>query len=76
MTVLDALGDHYGVSAHALEFFAVHIEAEDEHGGNAVEVLRLCAETAGTQALVRRAFRHSVLAHRGMREGYDAFLQS
>jgi len=72
--LLDALGRHYGISRHALEFFEVHIEAEDEHGGNAVDVLRLCAQTAEQQVILRRAFRFSVLAHRGMREGYDRFL--
>jgi pyrroloquinoline quinone (PQQ) biosynthesis protein C len=72
--LLDALGRHYRISRHALEFFEVHIEAEDEHGGNAVDVLRLCAQTVEQQAILRRAFRFSVLAHRGMREGYDRFL--
>jgi len=70
-----SLGEHYGIDSKALEFWWVHVEAEDEHGHNAVDALRACAQTLEEQALIRRAFRLSVLAHCGMREGYDGFLQ-
>src|SRR4029450_13835624 len=35
--IYNALRDHYGLDAKTLEFYAVHVEAEDEHGGNAVK---------------------------------------
>ena len=69
-----ALDDHYKIDAKALEFWWVHVEAEDEHGKNARDALEICGQTIEQQALIRRAFRLSVLAHRGMREGYDRFL--
>ena len=70
-----ALREHYDVDERSLEFWAVHIEAEEEHGANAVRAIELCGQTREQQALIRRAFRFSVLAHRGMREGYDRFLE-
>lgn len=70
----EALGRHYGIDEKALEFWRVHIEAEEEHGENAEKALALCVETVQQQALLRRAFRFSVLAHAGMTEGYDRFL--
>ena len=70
----DALKTHYQISEAALEFFYVHIEAEEEHGENARRALELCAQTREQQALIRRAYRFSVLAHNGMREGYDRLL--
>ena len=69
-----SLGDKYGIDEKALEFWWVHVEAEDEHGHNAVDALAACGQTIEQQALIRRSFRLSVLAHRGMREGYDSFL--
>lgn len=69
-----ALDEHYGIEAGALEFWWVHVEAEDEHGKNATQAIELCGQTLEQQALIRRAFRFSVVAHRGMREGYDQLL--
>ena len=69
-----ALDEHYGIDAKALEFWWVHVEAEDEHGKNATQAIELCGQTLEQQALIRRAFRFSVIAHRGMREGYDQLL--
>jgi pyrroloquinoline-quinone synthase len=71
----DALRKHYGIDDRALEFWYVHIEAEAEHGENAEKALAICGQTREQQALIRRAFRFSVLAHNGMREGYDRFLE-
>jgi pyrroloquinoline quinone (PQQ) biosynthesis protein C len=71
-----ALDEHYGIDAKALEFWWVHVEAEDEHGHNATDALAACGQTLEQQALIRRAFRLSVVAHRGMREGYDALLEA
>ncbi len=72
----ESLKKHYAVDEKALEFWYVHIEAEHEHGDNAEQALALCGQTREAQALLRRAFRFSVLAHTGMREGYDRFLES
>ncbi len=72
----DGLRRHYNLDAHTLEFWAIHVAAEEEHGENAVAALERCGETAAQQALIRRAFRFSVLAHAGMTEGYDHFLDA
>jgi pyrroloquinoline quinone (PQQ) biosynthesis protein C len=72
--IYDGLRRHYKLDARALEFWAIHVEAEEEHGENAVAALERCGQTRDQQALIRRAFRFSVLAHAGMTEGYDRFL--
>jgi pyrroloquinoline quinone (PQQ) biosynthesis protein C len=72
----DGLKRHYRIDDHAMEFWAVHIRAEEEHGENAEQALRLCAQTREQQARIRRAFRFSVLAHAAMSEGYDRFLDA
>ena len=59
-----------------MEFWAVHVQAEEEHGENAERAVRLCAQTREQQARIRRAFRFSVLAHAAMSEGYDRFLDA
>jgi pyrroloquinoline-quinone synthase len=69
-----ALRDRYALDAKTLEFWAVHVEAEDEHGENAMTAVEWFARTPEQQARVRRAFRWSVLAHTAMAEGYDALL--
>ena len=71
----DGLRRHYGLGDKALEFWAIHVEAEEEHGENAVAVLERCGQTEDQQALIRRAFRLSVVAHAGMAEGFDRCLQ-
>lgn len=76
VVIHDALKRHYDIDARALEFWAIHIEAEEEHGDNAVAVLERCAQTPAQQALVRRAFRLSVIAHAGMAEGFDRVLEA
>lgn len=72
----DGLKRHYHIDEHAMEFWAVHIQAEEEHGENAERALLLCGQTREQQALIRRSFRFSVLAHAAMTEGYDRFLAS
>src|SRR5881296_4651287 len=64
----------YGLPEDALEFYAIHVEAEEEHGGNAEAALAPFTRTREQQALVRRAFQWTVLAHQGMQAGFDAFL--
>lgn len=72
----DGLARHYRMDARALEFWAVHIQAETEHGDNAERALVLCGLTREQQARIRRAFRFSVLAHAGMLEGFDRLLDA
>jgi pyrroloquinoline-quinone synthase len=70
----EALRDHYGLDARTIEYYAVHVEAEDEHGDNAMRAVELFAQTAEQQARVRRAFRWTLLAHTHMFEGFDRLL--
>ena len=70
----DGLKKHYGLSERTLEFWSIHVEAEEEHGENAVAVLSRCGQTDDQQALIRRAFHFSVIAHAAMAEGFDRFL--
>jgi pyrroloquinoline quinone (PQQ) biosynthesis protein C len=72
----EGLKRHYRIDDRAMEFWAVHVQAEEEHGENAERALRLCAQTREQQARIRRAFRFSVLAHAAMSEGYDRFLDT
>jgi pyrroloquinoline quinone (PQQ) biosynthesis protein C len=72
--IYNALRDHYHLDRRTLEFYEVHVEAEDEHGENAMTAVETFASTALQQVRVRRAFRWSVLAHSAMADGYDALL--
>jgi len=72
--IFRALRDHYDLDAKTLEFYEVHVEAEDEHGDNAMTAVECFASTYEQQVRVRRAFRWSVLAHTAMAEGYDRLL--
>ncbi len=74
--IYDGLKQHCNLDAKTLEFWAIHVQAEEEHGENAVAALERCGQTRDQQALIRRAFRFSVLAHAGMTEGYDRFLDT
>jgi len=71
--ILDAL-QHYDIPKKALEFYEIHVEAEEEHGDNAERALAPFVQTAGQQTLVRHAFRWTVLATQGMQRGFDAYL--
>ncbi|HVN83445.1 MAG TPA: iron-containing redox enzyme family protein [Candidatus Binatia bacterium] len=72
--IYDGLRRHYGLDDTALEFWAIHIAAEEEHGDNAVKALEHCGQTREQQARIRRAFQFSVVSHAGMVNGYDRFL--
>jgi len=74
--IYEALRDHYRLDRQTLEFYEIHVEAEDEHGENAMTAVEWFARTAEQQARVRRAFRWSVLAHTAMAEGFDALLET
>ena len=69
-----ALRDHYALDERTLEFYRVHVGAEDEHGDNAMQAVEWFASTYEQQVRVRRAFRWSVLAHTAMADGYDQLL--
>jgi pyrroloquinoline quinone (PQQ) biosynthesis protein C len=64
----------YDVPEDALDFYRIHVEAEEEHGENAERSLEPFIETARQQALVRHAFRWTVAALGGMQRGFDAYL--
>ena len=64
----------YGIPRDAMDFWFIHIEAEDEHGSNAEAALAPFTRTREQQALVRRAFQWTVLATHGMQAGFDAYL--
>ena len=66
----------YGIPRDAMEFFFIHIEAEEEHGDNAEAALVPFTRTREQQALVRRAFQWTVRATQGMQAGFDAYLAS
>ena len=63
-----------GVPERALEFYRIHVEAEEEHGDNAERALAPYVQTPQQQALVRHAFRWTVVALSGMQRGFDAYL--
>ena len=64
----------YGIDEDALEFYRIHEEAEEEHGDNAERAVAPFIQTREQQALVRHAFRWTVLALNGMQAGFDRFL--
>ncbi|MBI3782601.1 MAG: iron-containing redox enzyme family protein [Deltaproteobacteria bacterium] len=74
--IYEGLKGHYHLDEQVLEFWRIHVSAEEEHGENAIAVLERCGQTRDQQALIRRSFRFSVLAHAAMTEGYDRFLDS
>src|SRR4029453_13737843 len=63
-----------GVPEEALEFYSIHVEAEEEHGDNAERALAPYVQSLQQQALVRHAFRWTVIAITGMQRGFDAYL--
>jgi pyrroloquinoline quinone (PQQ) biosynthesis protein C len=64
----------YGLSEETLEFYRIHVEAEEEHGENAEAALAPFIQTREQQAVVRHAFRWTVIALNGMQQGFDAYL--
>ena len=64
----------YGLADGAMEFYTIHVAAEEEHGDNAEATLASVAQTREQQALVRRAFQWTVRATQGMQQGFDALL--
>jgi pyrroloquinoline quinone (PQQ) biosynthesis protein C len=73
--ILKAL-ERYDIPAKALEFYRIHVEAEDEHGDNAERAVAPFVQTREQQALVRHAFRWTVIAIAGMQSGFDAILDA
>lgn len=74
--IVDGLRQHYSIDDDAMEFWDIHVEAEEEHGENARKALALCGQTREQQARIRRAFRFSIVSHAAMSEGYDRFLDT
>lgn len=66
----------YDIPDDALEFYRIHVEAEEEHGANAEAALAPFVQSATQQALVRHAFRWTATALSGMQRGFDAYLDS
>ena len=64
----------YDIPETAMEFFTIHVAAEEEHGDNAEATLAAVAQTREQQALIRRAFQWTVRATHGMQQGFDALL--
>src|SRR5262249_57732943 len=54
--IFNALRDHYNLDKKTLEFYEVHVEAEDEHGSNAMKAVEWFASTYEQQVRVRPAF--------------------
>ena len=73
--ILKAL-EHYDLSEKAKEFYRIHVEAEEEHGDNAERAVAPFVQTRDQQALVRHAFRWTVVALAGMQTGFDAVLDA
>ena len=73
--ILKAL-EHYDIPPQALEFYRIHVEAEEEHGDNAEKAVAPFVQTRAQQALVRHAFRWTVVALAGMQMGFDAVLDA
>jgi len=71
--ILKAL-ERYDIPDEALEFYRIHVAAEDEHGANAAATLAPFLQTTAQQTLVRNAFQWSVVAIAGMQTGFDAIL--
>lgn len=71
--ILKAL-ERYGLPDGALEFYRIHVAAEDEHGANAAATLAPFLQTDAQRTLVGTAFRWSVVAIAGMQTGFDAIL--
>src|SRR5258705_13309083 len=59
----------YGIPQDAMEFYFIHIEAEEEHGSNAEAALAPFTPTREQQALVRRAFQWTLAPIQGMQRG-------
>ncbi len=75
VVILEGLRRH-GLPDDALEFYRIHVEAEEEHGENAERTVAPFVQTREQQALVRRAFRWTVIALDGMQQGFDAYLDA
>jgi pyrroloquinoline quinone (PQQ) biosynthesis protein C len=75
VVILEALRRH-GLPEGALEFYKIHVEAEEEHGDNAERTLAPFVQTREQQALVRRALQWTVVALNGMQQGFDAYLDA
>ncbi len=68
------LRTHYGLDDHALEFFTVHMVADQDHTSRHAELMGRIIETARDERLVRESAQHMVRIKLGKFEGlYQAY---
>jgi len=58
--MLPVLRQQFGLPEDALEFFRIHVQADEDHGRRAIELIRKYATTDEQQAGVRRMLREVV----------------
>jgi pyrroloquinoline-quinone synthase len=63
--------DKYGLSEDDLEFFFLHVEADEEHAGRAIELIRKYCTTEELLERSKRAVREVLNATRGAAEGFE-----
>ncbi len=68
------LRKHYGLGDHALEFFTVHMVADQDHTSRHAELMGHMIKTARDERLVRESAQHMVRIKLGKFEGlYQAY---
>jgi pyrroloquinoline-quinone synthase len=63
--------EKYGLSEDDLEFFFMHLEADEEHAGRAIELIRKYCTTEEQLEKCKRAVREVLDATRGVAEGME-----
>jgi pyrroloquinoline-quinone synthase len=63
--------DKYGVTEEDLEFFFMHLEADEEHAGRAIELIRKYCTTEVQLEKCKRAVTEVLDATRGVAEGME-----
>jgi pyrroloquinoline-quinone synthase len=64
-------GEQYGLSEDDLEFFFLHLEADEEHAGRAIELVRKYCTTEEQLERCKRAVREVLEATRAVAEGME-----
>jgi pyrroloquinoline-quinone synthase len=68
-----ALKHSYGMSDHEVEFFSVHVTADEDHTGAIVRVLEAYATSDDDRSEVRQAALSYAEAYHGMMSTYEVF---
>lgn len=63
--------DRYGLSEHDLEFFFLHLEADEEHAGRAIEMLQKYCTTEELLERCKWAVREVLDATQAVAEGFE-----